>query len=54
MNIQRIIKDDRQLKAVIGMGKEEFLALLPAFSQAWYVELKLLESERLEEERKEH
>ena len=47
MNIQRIIKDDRQLKAVIGMGKEEFLALLPAFSQAWYVELKLLNTNRI-------
>jgi len=47
MNIQRIIKDDRQLKAAIGMGKEEFLALLPAFSQAWYVELKLLNTNRI-------
>lgn len=41
MNIQRIVKDDRQLKAVIGMGKEEFQMLLPSFSNAWYVELKL-------------
>jgi DDE superfamily endonuclease/Helix-turn-helix of DDE superfamily endonuclease len=40
MNTRRIFKDDRQMKAVIGMGKEEFEALLPAFSQAWYVEVK--------------
>lgn len=40
MNVVRIIRDDRQLKAVIGMGKEEFRALLPSFTEAWHAELK--------------
>lgn len=47
MNTRRIIKDDRQLKAVIGMGKEEFEALLPAFAQAWHIELKLMNPNRI-------
>jgi hypothetical protein len=47
MNTRRIIKDDRQLKAVIGMGKEEFATLLPAFAEAWYVELKLASPNRV-------
>lgn len=47
MNIQRIVKDDRQLKAVIGMGKEEFQTLLPSFSNAWYVTLKLASPNRV-------
>ena len=47
MNIGRIIKDDRQLKAIIGMGKAEFLALLDDFSKAWYVELKLANKNRV-------
>lgn len=47
MNTRRIIKDDRQLKAVIGMGKEEFQALLPSFANAWYVELKLASPNRV-------
>lgn len=47
MNTQRIIRDNRQLKAVIGMGKEEFQALLPSFTQAWYVELKLASPNRV-------
>lgn len=47
MNIERIIKDDRQLKACIGMGKEEFQILLPSFSQAWSVELKLASPNRV-------
>lgn len=34
------------MKAVLGMGKAEFQALLPAFAQAWYVELKLARPER--------
>lgn len=46
MNTRRIIKDDRQLKAVIGMGKEEFQALLSTFSVAWYTELKLSNTHR--------
>ncbi len=46
MHTRRIFNDDRQMKAVIGMGKEEFEALLPAFSQAWYVELKFLRKDR--------
>lgn len=46
MNTQRIFNDDRQMKAVLGMGKSEFQALLPAFTQAWYVELKLSRPER--------
>lgn len=29
------------MKAVLGMGKAEFKALVPAFTEAWYVELKL-------------
>lgn len=41
------MKDERQMKAVIGMGKDEFHALLPAFSQAWYVELKLASPHRV-------
>ncbi len=47
MNIERTCKDDRQLKACIGMGKEEFQRLLPSFSQAWYVELKLASPHRI-------
>lgn len=41
------MKDDRQMKAVIGMGKDEFQALLPAFSLAWHVELKLASPHRV-------
>ena len=47
MNTRRIVKDDRQLKAVIGMGKEEFAALLPTFTEAWHVELKLASPHRV-------
>jgi hypothetical protein len=46
MNTGRIIKDDRQLKAVIGLGKTEFLALLEDFSRSWYTELKLINNHR--------
>lgn len=41
------MKDDRQMKAVIGMGKDEFQALLPSFTQAWYVQLKLASPHRV-------
>ena len=47
MNIERICKDERQLKACIGMGKEEFQRLLPSFSQAWSIELKLASPHRV-------
>lgn len=47
MNTRRIFNDDRQMKAVIGMGRKEFEALLPAFSEAWYVELKLASPNRI-------
>lgn len=47
MNIQRIVRDDRQLKAVIGMGKEEFQTLLPSFAESWHVELKLTTPNRV-------
>ena len=47
MNRRKIFGDDRQMKAVIGMGKAEFEALLPAFSQAWYMELKLASPNRV-------
>jgi len=47
MNTRRIVKDNRQLKAVIGMGREEFVALLPAFAEAWYVELRLASPHRV-------
>jgi len=47
MNIERVCKDDRQLKACIGMGKEEFQRLLPSFAQSWYVELKLASPQRV-------
>lgn len=42
-----MMKDDRQMKAVIGMGKDEFRALLPSFAEAWYVELKLASPNRV-------
>lgn len=32
MNIQKALKDDRIMKAVIGMGKEEFFELLEKFT----------------------
>ena len=32
MNLQKIIKDNRLMRAVIGMGKEEFSELLKKFS----------------------
>src|SRR3989338_5424536 len=47
MNTARIIKDDRQLKAVIGMGKDEFYTLLPSFTEAWHVELKVQTPQRV-------
>jgi hypothetical protein len=47
MHTRRIFHDDRQMKAVLGMGKAEFEALLPAFAEAWYVELKLLKPLRV-------
>ncbi|MFH2063440.1 MAG: transposase family protein [bacterium] len=47
MNTRRIVKDNRQLKAVIGMGREEFVALLPAFAEAWHVELRLASPHRV-------
>lgn len=47
MNIERVCKDDRQLKACIGMGKGEFQRLLPSFAQSWYVELKLASPHRI-------
>lgn len=41
------MKDDRQMKAIVGMGKDEFLALLPVFAEAWYIELKLASPNRV-------
>jgi hypothetical protein len=46
MHTARILRDDRQMRAVIGMGRSEFTALLPAFTNAWVVELKQLRPHR--------
>jgi hypothetical protein len=46
MDIRRVIRDERQLKAVIGMGKNEFESLLSTFAGSWYVELKLANPDR--------
>ncbi|NBS71320.1 transposase family protein, partial [bacterium] len=47
MDIRRVIRDERQLKAVIGMGKQEFQSLLSTFAESWYVELKLASPDRV-------
>lgn len=47
MDIRRVIRDERQLKAVIGMGKDEFYSLLSTFAESWYVELKLASPDRV-------
>ena len=39
MNIQKALSHPRLCKALIGMSKEEFLALLPVFQQALYTTL---------------
>jgi hypothetical protein len=47
MHTQRIFNDERLMKAVIGMGKVEFQALLPAFTASWHVEIKLASPHRV-------
>lgn len=47
MDIRRVIRDERQLKAVIGMGRDEFQSLLSTFTESWYVELRLASPNRV-------
>lgn len=47
MDIRRVIRDERQLKAVIGMGRDEFQSLVLTFTEAWYVELKIASPDRV-------
>jgi len=46
MDIEKVIKDNRQMKAVVGMSKEEFLGLIPSFSKAWLQEMKKINPDR--------
>lgn len=47
MNMTKLLKNDRLAKAMTGLSKAEFMALLPGFEQALYIEQKLSRPNRL-------
>lgn len=47
MDIAKLLKNDRLTKAMTGLSKDEFLALLPGFEHALYIEHKVSRPNRI-------